>query len=144
MATPPAGRLTAIATRPAALAGALIVVLVALAALGFAVRSFERHQGLPYHIGIGSRWGHVAPGEADAISGNALGAKPGTKLLLDALEFPYQHRKWHVVASTTKLVGPSRRYTFTVRPRVRTHYKVITAIDHLNASRVVTIVVNGR
>jgi hypothetical protein len=143
MATPPAARLTATSIRPAALAGAVIVLLGALAALGFAVRSFNNHQGLPYHIGAGSRWGHVAPGEADVVSGTALGAKPRTKLLLDALEFPYQHHKWHVIASTTRLVGPSRRYRFVVHPSVRTHYKVITAIDHLNASRVITVVVNG-
>src|SRR5207302_8607222 len=55
--------------RPLTLIATLVVVLGAFAGIGFAVRSFERHQGLPYHIGVGTRYGHVNPGERDVVSG---------------------------------------------------------------------------
>jgi len=128
--------------RPLTLIATLVVVLGAFAGIGFAVRSFERHQGLPYHIGVGTRYGHVNPGERDVVSGQALNGKPTTKLLLDAQEAPYERNHWRVIASTSHL-GPGGYFAFVVHPRVRTRYKVLSAVDRLTFSRVVAVIVDA-
>ena len=124
-----------------ALGAALIAVMAALVALASAVQSFERHPGLPFHIAAGTQWGHVVPGEPDLVVGRAEGAKPSTKLLLDAQEAPYDVNKFRVIATVDRL-GPGGSFRFTVYPRTRTRYKVLTAVDHLNTSREVAVIVD--
>jgi len=120
--------------RIAAFIAAFIVVLAGLAGIVYAVQRFNQHQGLPSHIDIGSRYGHVVPGEADIILGHALDTKPGTKLLLAAQLAPYNRTRWRVIASFSQL-GPGGSFSFVVRPRARTRYKVMAAIDHFDSSR---------
>ena len=109
--------------------------------MGFAVSAFNSHQGLPSHISIGTQWGHVVPGEPDTVAGQAVDAKLDTKLLLDAQEVRGPRPKWRAIAATSRL-GPGGTFKFTVYPRVKTRYKVLTAIDHQNTSRVVAVIVD--
>jgi len=127
--------------RPIALVTAVLATAGALATMGFAVSTFNSHQGLPSHISVGTQWGHVVAGEPDTVSGRAIDAKLTTKLLLDAQEVRGAHDKWRVIATTSRL-GPGGTFAWTVYPRIMTRYKVLTAIDHQNTSRVVAVIVD--
>jgi len=127
--------------RPIALVAAVLVTAGALATMGFAVSTFNSHQGLPSHISVGTQWGHVVRGEPDTVSGRAIDAKLTTKLLLDSQEVRGRRPRWRVIATTSRL-GPGGTYAFTVHPQVKTRYKVLTAVDHQNTSRVVAVIVD--
>ncbi|GAC1532701.1 MAG: hypothetical protein NVS2B6_20720 [Thermoleophilaceae bacterium] len=124
---------------PRALIGAAFVVVGAFAAFAIAIRSFESHPGLPSHINVGSSASVIAPGETDHIRGAAFDADPRTPLILLVDSYPYRHR-YRVGARTSRL-GPGGAFDFPVRPRVRTHYKVMSAVDHGIFSREIGVVV---
>jgi hypothetical protein len=128
--------------RPITLVAAVVAIACALATMGFAVSTFNSHQGLPSHISVGTQWGHVVAGEPDTVAGRAVDAKLDTKLLLDAQEVRGRRPKWHVIATTSRL-RPGGSFEFVVRPRVKTRYKVLTAVDHQNESRVVAVIVDS-
>ena len=123
----------------------LVALVVALAGaatgLVLAVGRFNNHQGLPWHISIGTQYGHVSLGQSGVISGTVYGGRRNQKLVLWAETAPYLHHDFHPIA-TLDHIGPHGSYRFVVWPRVRSRYQVATAIDRQDSSRMVAIIVD--
>lgn len=124
--------------RPLPLAAATVVLVAALAALAVGLHSFNRHRAVPWHIGLGSKYGHIVRGEPDYVSGEALHATRDTVLQLVAATFPYKH--WKTLAAQHPASDGSFR--FDIAPQVKTHYRVVSSIDKQMSSRAIAVLVS--